>query len=70
MGNWTTMTNRTDHPAAPQSEVLLAQLRELKNASTFKRGEEAVRFAAMTIAVIRGLETRLNELEDAANGKA
>lgn len=49
---------------APQlSDTLETQLHHLKEAPFHKRGEAALRFAAMTIAAVRRLEKRIDALE-------
>ena len=64
------MTEPTDAATIADSDSLLAQLHNLKEAPIYKRGEAALRFGAVTIAVIRRLEHRISQLEDAANAQA
>lgn len=64
------MSPESDASATVETDSLLAQLHDLKEAPIYKRGEAALRFGAVTIAVIRRLEHRIATLEGAANGKA
>lgn len=57
------MTTRTPATEHPDSDILMTKLRELDKASFHKRGEAALRLAAMTVAAIRRLESRIEKLE-------
>ena len=64
------MTNRTDATATAEADLLMQQLHELKDSPILKLGEAALRFGAMTLAVIRRLENRISQLEDVIDAQA
>ena len=57
------MTSPTDRSARRDSDLLTDHLKTLKEAPFHQRGEAALRLAAVTIAALRRLETRIETLE-------
>lgn len=53
--------------AQRHSDVLRTELLNVKNAPVLKRGEAALRLAAMTVAALGHLETRIETLEAASH---
>ncbi len=61
------MTDKSPPAQQRHSDALQAELNKMKNAPILQRGEAALRLAAMTVAAMRHLETRIATLEGRIN---